>query len=39
MIAEDGKMRETDFADTDQLFRLIQSLASTYLNNQINNGL
>lgn len=28
MIAEDGKMRETDVADTEQLFRLIQSVPS-----------
>ena len=26
--AEDGKMRETDVADTEQLFRLIQSIPS-----------
>jgi hypothetical protein len=26
--AEDGKMRETDIADTEQLFRLIQSIPS-----------
>jgi len=28
MLAEDGKMRETDIADTEQLFRLIQSIPS-----------
>ncbi|HNW82544.1 MAG TPA: BRO family protein [bacterium] len=28
MIAEDGKMRTTDIADTEQLFRLIQSIPS-----------
>lgn len=28
MMAEDGKMRETDVADTEQLFRLIQSVPS-----------
>jgi len=28
MIAEDGKLRETDVADTEQLFRLIQSVPS-----------
>ena len=28
MIAEDGKMRTTDVADTEQLFRLIQSIPS-----------
>jgi hypothetical protein len=28
MIAEDGKMRITDVADTEQLFRLIQSIPS-----------
>jgi hypothetical protein len=28
MLAEDGKMRETDIADTEQLFRLIQSVPS-----------
>ena len=28
MIAEDGKMRETDTADTETLFRLIQSIPS-----------
>ncbi len=28
MIAEDGKMRDTDVADTEQLFRLIQSIPS-----------
>jgi hypothetical protein len=28
MIAEDGKMRMTDVADTEQLFRLIQSVPS-----------
>jgi hypothetical protein len=28
MIAEDGKMRMTDVANTDQLFRLIQSIPS-----------
>ena len=28
MIAEDGKMRKTDIADTEQLFRLIQSIPS-----------
>ena len=28
MIAEDGKMRETDVADTEQLLRLIQSIPS-----------
>ena len=28
MIAEDGKMRITDIADTEQLFRLIQSIPS-----------
>jgi hypothetical protein len=27
-IAEDGKMRMTDVADTEQLFRLIQSVPS-----------
>ena len=28
MLAEDGKMRETDVADTEQLLRLIQSIPS-----------
>jgi hypothetical protein len=28
MLAEDGKMRMTDIADTEQLFRLIQSIPS-----------
>ena len=28
LIAEDGKMRLTDVADTEQLFRLIQSIPS-----------
>ncbi|HXI01383.1 MAG TPA: Bro-N domain-containing protein [Sphingobacteriaceae bacterium] len=28
MIAQDGKMRETDVADTEQLFRLIQAVPS-----------
>ena len=28
MKAEDGKMRSTDVADTEQLFRLIQSIPS-----------
>ncbi len=28
MTAEDGKMRMTDVADTEQLFRLIQSIPS-----------
>ena len=28
MMAEDGKMRDTDVADTEQLFRLIQSIPS-----------
>ena len=28
MLAEDGKMRQTDVADTQQLFRLIQSIPS-----------
>lgn len=28
MIADDGKMRETDVADTDAIFRLIQSIPS-----------
>ncbi len=28
MAAEDGKMRQTDIADTEQLFRLIQSIPS-----------
>ncbi|AGC77635.1 BRO family protein [Nonlabens dokdonensis] len=28
MIADDGKMRKTDVADTEQLFRLIQSVPS-----------
>ncbi len=28
MEAEDGKMRDTDVADTEQLFRLIQAIAS-----------
>ena len=28
MAAEDGKMRMTDVADTEQLFRLIQSIPS-----------
>ncbi len=28
MAAEDGKLRETDVADTEQLFRLIQSIPS-----------
>ncbi len=28
MLAEDGKMRNTDIADTEQLFRLIQSVPS-----------
>ena len=26
--AEDGKMRQTDVADTEQLFRIIQSIPS-----------
>lgn len=28
LIAEDGKMRNTDIADTEQLFRIIQSIPS-----------
>ena len=28
MLAADGKMRMTDIADTEQLFRLIQSIPS-----------
>jgi hypothetical protein len=28
MLASDGKMRLTDVADTEQLFRLIQSIPS-----------
>jgi len=28
MLAQDGKMRKTDVADTQQLFRLIQSIPS-----------
>ena len=28
MLAKDGKMRKTDVADTEQLFRLIQSVPS-----------
>jgi prophage antirepressor-like protein len=28
MLAPDGKMRQTDVADTEQLFRLIQSIPS-----------
>jgi hypothetical protein len=28
MVAKDGKMRKTDVADTEQLFRLIQSVTS-----------
>ncbi len=28
MLAIDGKMRKTDVADTEQLFRLIQSIPS-----------
>ena len=28
MIASDGKMRETDVADTETIFRLIQSIPS-----------
>ena len=28
MVATDGKMRFTDMADTEQLFRLIQSISS-----------
>jgi len=28
LLAEDGKMRETDVADTEQLLRLIQSIPS-----------
>jgi hypothetical protein len=28
LLAEDGKLRETDVADTEQLFRLIQSIPS-----------
>ena len=28
MLAKDGKMRQTDVADTEQLFRLIQSIPS-----------
>jgi hypothetical protein len=28
MKAEDGKMRETDVADTEQIFRLVQSIPS-----------
>ena len=39
LISDDGKKYATNFAHTNQLFRIIQSLASTYLNNQINNGL
>jgi len=31
LLAEDGKMRETDVADTEQLFRLIQSIPSHLL--------
>ena len=34
--AEDGKMRETDIADTEQLFRLIQSIPRR-LQNLLNN--
>jgi len=30
MLAVDGKMRLTDVADTEQLFRLIQSIPSHY---------
>ena len=36
MGAEDGKMRETDIADTEQLFRLIQSIPRR-LQNLLNN--
>jgi len=32
MQAEDGKMRITDIADTEQLFRLIQSVPPSALN-------
>ena len=39
LISDDGKKYATDVARIEQLFRIIQSLASTYLNNQINNGL
>jgi len=28
MVVADGKMRETDVADSEQLFRLIQSIPS-----------
>ena len=28
LVAEDGKMRKTDVADTEQLFRIIQSIPS-----------
>ena len=28
LVAEDGKMRETDVADTEQIFRLVQSIPS-----------
>ncbi len=28
LLSSDGKMRTTDFADTEQLFRLIQSIPS-----------
>jgi len=28
MLAPDGKMRQTDVADTEQIFRLIQSIPS-----------
>jgi len=31
LLAEDGKMRLTDVADTEQLFRLIQSIPSPKL--------
>ena len=29
LLAEDGKMRKTDVADTEQVFRLIQSIPSS----------
>ena len=34
MLAPDGKMRMTDVADTEQLFRLIQSIKMTVIINK-----
>lgn len=36
--AADGKMRKTDVADTEQLFRLIQSIPSFCHNCQLTNN-